>query len=115
MIKQNQGLYLNGHGYLHAVKFHDNQWYAEICRIELMCGKPQGCEALWLNCDVVDTLVEKLPAYVKLLQQGLTIRLHFKAQYHGVVALYSGLTDNDPAQMVTFKATLVEIASFTLG
>jgi hypothetical protein len=109
MMTHNQGLYLNGQGYLHAVKLYDHQWFVEICRIELWGGKPQKSEALWLNCSVDDTLAENLLDYAKALQKGQTIIIQFKAQYQGVVALYSGLTDDDPAQIVMFKAKLVEI------
>lgn len=108
-MSKNQSLYLNGYGYLDNIELRDQKWTVEICRIELFGGNPRASESLHLNCDVEESLGKLMPEYVNALLKGQTVIIQFKAQYQGVVALYSGLTADDPTQMVMFKAKLLEI------
>jgi hypothetical protein len=108
----NQHLCLNGSGYLRDVIQEKGRTIARINIITHLDLRNSLQDNIWIDCFVQDKALQlHFCRLTKFLQDGHAVLIRFKAEYGKFVTAYSGLTSDDPENIVHLKGRLLALES----
>jgi hypothetical protein len=107
-----QHLCLNGSGYLHEVVQEKGTTIARINIVTHFGLRTSLQDNIWMDCLIQDKILQShFCSFTQFLQNGHAVLIRFKAEYSKFVTAHSGLSSEDPENIVHLKGRLLTLES----
>lgn len=111
-MKFNHFLRLSGYAYLHEVVQVGDQTIARLKAATHFNLTSQGEDDIWIDAEVNDLLtMSRLYALLPSTSDDESVLITFEAEYSLFVNLHSGQTPDDPDQIITLRAKLLDLGN----
>ncbi len=96
---------LSGCGYLETITQREEKFIVRIRMVTHYVPRTLSRDAIWIDCAVQETCVQKLLTQLgKLVDAGQSVLITFKAGYQAFANASAGLTPEDPDHIVNLRA-----------